>query len=91
MLPPYIDLMTEISKRYYQERFKAAHTFHLLRQAGITHESRICRISLRLFVSLGHLLVALGHRLEGLEIKPPHQRIGERDLNKQNGFTLTRS
>jgi hypothetical protein len=91
MLPPNIDLMAEISKRYYQERFKAAHTFHLLRQAGIAHESRISRISCRLIVSLGHLLVALGNRLERLEIKPPQRPIGDRDINRQNGFTITRS
>jgi hypothetical protein len=91
MLPPNIDLMTEISKRHYQERFRDALTFRLLRQAGIAHESRISRISLRLFVSLGHLLVALGHRLERLEIEAPQQRLGDRDINRQNGFPITRS
>lgn len=68
----------------------STHTSHLLRQAGITQESWISQISCRLIVSLGHLFVALGHRVERLEIKPPHPRLGDRDLNKQNGFTITR-
>jgi hypothetical protein len=83
--------MAEISKRYCQERFKAAHTFRLLHQTGIAHESWICRISCRLIVSLGNRLIALGYRLERLEIEPPHQRIGDREINRQNGFAITGS
>jgi len=90
MMSPNIELMIEIYKIYFQERFKEVNTLRLLRQAGITHESWMSRISCRLLASLGHQMVSLGNRLERLEINPTHQRLGNKEINEQNGFTLTR-
>ena len=89
MLPPNVDLTLEISKRYIQERLKEAEILRQLRQAGIIQDSSVSGLGLRLLASLGHKLVALGHRLEQFEIRSSRQRTYNSCVKEHNEFEIT--
>ena len=66
-------VLNQLNKDAYHAISQEAHTVRLLREAGLIKPSRFFTLTCRGAACLGHLLVALGRRLENL---PAHQPVG---------------
>ena len=70
MMPPNPDVYREIAEQRMRDCLREVETRRLLHQAGIEQRGWMARLMCRLLGGLGHLLVALGQRLERYERTP---------------------
>ncbi len=70
MMFPNPDLYKRIAEERMRDCLRQAEVRRLLREAGIDQRGWMARQSCRLLCQLGHLLVALGRRLERYEASP---------------------
>lgn len=68
MLLPNYDLAERTAREQVRSSLREAETYRLLRRAGLGQEGRVSYQVCRLLSGLGHLLVALGQRLERYEV-----------------------
>jgi hypothetical protein len=68
MTYPSIDVAQRVAEERLQDCLRKAETDRVLREAGIDRRGWASRMACRLLYRLGHVLVALGQRLEAYEL-----------------------
>lgn len=64
MIYPSVDVAQRVAEERLQDCLRKAETDRVLREAGIDRRGWASRLACELLCGLGHVLVALGQRLE---------------------------